>query len=339
MSTEDKNNANEEFFKNMESEVEEFKPAIPKKTIEIKSILAIVFGLVFVLLIIEGVMLYGFKKDDNQLVKAVASTLHFPMAMVEMSPIAMSTYWNELNLVLRACEEVGTDCQISDQDRQQVSDNLINEKVIIFLAKKYGITVDDTKLDDEYNKIVQQNGGDTSFKSILEEKFGWSVDEFKHRVYISLLGQALEDSKIEQVSARHILFATNESMTEEQKKAVKDKAQGVLDRIKNGESFEDLAKEFSEDPGSKDNGGDLGFFARGVMTPDFETPAFALGKGQVSDLVQTSYGWHIIKIDDKKGEVKGSFTDWMEEQKKDMRIWIFFNVKQTQTDSKTSPTL
>jgi foldase protein PrsA len=342
MNIEDKNNSkelSEEFFKSTESEGEDFKPAIPKKSVEVKSILTIVLGLVLLLLVAEGVLLYGFKKDDNQFVKAAATTLYFPMAMVEMSPIPMSMYWNELNLVLRACEEVGTDCQISDQDRQQVSDNLINEKVIIALAKKYNVTVDDTKLNEEYDKIVQQNGGEESFKSILTEKFGWSVDEFKHRVYISLLGQALEESKIEQVSARHILFTTTADMTEEQKNAVKTKAQGVLDRIKNGDSFEDLAKEFSEDPGSKETGGDLGFFARGVMTPDFETPAFALAKGQVSDLVQTSYGWHIIKVEDKKGEVKGSFNDWMEEQKKDMRIWVFFNVKPAETESKPAPIL
>jgi hypothetical protein len=227
MNIEDKNNSkesSEEFFKSTESEGEDFKPAIPKKSVEVKSILTIVLGLVLLLLVAEGVLLYGFKKDDNQFVKAAATTLYFPMAMVEMSPIPMSMYWNELNLVLRACEEVGTDCQISDQDRQQVSDNLINEKVIIALAKKYNVTVDDTKLNEEYDKIVQQNGGEESFKSILTEKFGWSVDEFKHRVYISLLGQALEESKIEQVSARHILFTTTADMTEEQKKCRQNKS-------------------------------------------------------------------------------------------------------------------
>ncbi len=331
MYSEEKNEKNEEIISdvNESSEGESFKPAIPKKSVDVKSVLTIVLGLVVLLLILEGVFLYGLKKDDNQVVRAVATTLHFPMAMVEMSPIAMTSYWNELDLVLRACEEVGTDCQISDKDREQVSDNLISEKVIIALAKKYGVTVDDAKLNEEYDKIVQQNGGEENFQSILKDKFGWNADEFKHRVYISLLSQALQEDKIEQVSARHILFATTESMTDDQKNEVKAKAQSVLDRINNGESFEDLAKEFSEDPGSKDSGGDLGFFARGVMMPEFENAAFALEKGQVSNLVQTSYGWHIIKVDDKKGEVKGTFSDWLEEQKKELKIWVFFKVKQS----------
>jgi parvulin-like peptidyl-prolyl isomerase len=82
---------------------------------------------------------------------------------------------------------------------------------------------------------------------------------------------------------------------------LKEKAQGLLERVKNGESFEKLAGEFSDDPGSKGNGGDLGWFGKGVMDPAFETAAFSLQKGQTSnELVKSRFGYHIIRVEDRR---------------------------------------
>lgn len=81
----------------------------------------------------------------------------------------------------------------------------------------------------------------------------------------------------------------------------KEKAQGLLDRLKNGESFEKLASEFSDDPGSKGRGGDLGWFGKGVMDPAFEAAAFALQKGQTTnELIKSTFGYHIIRVDDRR---------------------------------------
>ncbi len=92
----------------------------------------------------------------------------------------------------------------------------------------------------------------------------------------------------EEASARHILVEK------------KDLADELAAKLKAGGDFAALAKEHSKDPGSKDNGGSLGFFGKGQMVPQFEEAAFKLEKGAVSAPVQSQFGWHIIKLDDKR---------------------------------------
>ena len=104
----------------------------------------------------------------------------------------------------------------------------------------------------------------------------------------------------ERVKARHILVKVNRTAPEEALKHARVKAENILKRVKAGEDFARLASEYSDDPGSKKKGGDVGFFSRGRMAPEFERAAFSLKPGEVSDIVQTNFGFHIIKVEEKK---------------------------------------
>lgn len=92
----------------------------------------------------------------------------------------------------------------------------------------------------------------------------------------------------EEVKAAHILVKTEAE------------AKDIIEKLNRGEDFATLAKENSLDPGSKDNGGSLGYFSKGQMVPDFEAVAFKLKKGEVSDPIKTRFGYHIIKVSDKR---------------------------------------
>lgn len=114
----------------------------------------------------------------------------------------------------------------------------------------------------------------------------------------------------ERVKAQHILFRTQGKSPEETEK-IKEKARGVLERAKKGEDFGALAKEFSDDSTAK-SGGDLGDFGRGQMVPEFENSAFSLGVGAISDLVQTQFGVHIIKVNSKQERRERPFDELKE---------------------------
>jgi len=131
----------------------------------------------------------------------------------------------------------------------------------------------------------------------------------------------------EQVKVSHILIKTplpgpDGKIDPKGLEDARKKAQDILKQLKSGAKFEELAKKNSEDPGSAKNGGDLGWIGRGRTVPEFEKTAFSLPKGQMSDLVQSSYGFHIIRVDDKQeahlktlDEVKDQIEPLLKQQK------------------------
>lgn len=113
----------------------------------------------------------------------------------------------------------------------------------------------------------------------------------------------------EQRWARHILMKADADDTTEQLAEKRDKLQSILDMARAGASFAELAKQYSEDSTTASQGGNLGFFAKGQMVKPFEDAAFALKKGEVSNIVQTQFGFHLIKMEDIKGGIVTSFAE------------------------------
>jgi len=113
----------------------------------------------------------------------------------------------------------------------------------------------------------------------------------------------------EERHARHILINAEEGLSDTEIEAARSKATGLLEKIQAGESFETLAKEESDDAGSAIDGGDLGYFGRGMMVTAFDDVVFSMKEGEVSELVQTPFGFHIIKLEDIREGSSKSFEE------------------------------
>lgn len=111
----------------------------------------------------------------------------------------------------------------------------------------------------------------------------------------------------ERVRARHILLRVEPDASEETIAEIRTKAEALRERLAAGEDFAALAKEHSEDPGTKEAGGDLGFFTRGQMTPAFEEAAFALEPGTLSEPVRSEFGYHLIRVEERRPAEDRSF--------------------------------
>ncbi len=227
---------------------------------------------------------------------------------------------------------------------RQILDELIMDKLVAKAAA--GETVSDEDINAEIAKLKKQFPTEDAFQAQLKEA-GQSPEKLKAALTTMLQQQHWMQSQIkdgdkiteadakkfydtnteefknpETVKASHILFTVNKDDSEEvvkQKEAAAKKAEA---RAKKGEDFSKLAKELSEEPGAKESGGDLGFFAKDRMVPEFANAAFSQKPGEISDPVKTQFGWHVIKVTEKKSagtvpfeEVKDQITAYLKSAK------------------------
>lgn len=201
-----------------------------------------------------------------------------------------------------------------EQNGEEVLEALILEKMLEMEVKANNIEITEKEIDAEYAKMAEAYGGVEGLKNTLQ-MYGYTEDSIRKNLRLNLSIEKLMEPLItvsdeeiasyfaenkedfdvsEQVKASHILVATIEEADE------------VLSKLNSGESFEDLAKEFSLDTSNAGNGGDLGYFGKGVMVQPFEDVAFRLAVGEVSEPIETTFGYHIIKIFDKKAAEKAT---------------------------------
>lgn len=154
------------------------------------------------------------------------------------------------------------------------------------------------KLAFERKKLLMTNLMESVAKDAV-------TDEALNKVYDDAIKQM---GTPEEVHARHILIrakADDEKASAEAKK----KIESIIAKLKGGEDFEKLAKDVTEDPSGKANGGDLGYFTKDQMVPEFSKVAFELNKGDISEPVKTQFGWHVLKVEDKRTKPPPKFED------------------------------
>lgn len=292
-------------------------------------------GIVFACIIYKSYpnnLAAGKKYPDQQKVTVFMTKIYpYPAAWVNWRPIWVQDYYKQLGFVRHFSEKTQQAMPDNSTLETQVIDQMVDTELLRQQAKKYKLTISKKDIDDTYNQLVEENQGEQQVSEILQELYGMSVNDFKSLIKDQLLSQKIQDELFTTVTAKHIL--------------IKDegKAKEVLEKVKKGEkSFEDLAKEYSEDTGSKDNGGDLGSFGRGMMVKEFEDAVFAMQPNTVSDnLVKTEYGYHIIKLESKTGTVDMSYLDWYNQVKGQakIKIWINTTAKDEGNNNVISPSV
>lgn len=212
------------------------------------------------------------------------------------------------------------------QLKSSVVQMMIQDKLIAKDLEKNKIKIDEKEANENFLQYVQNYGGQDQFDKMLED-YNMSSDKFKETIKKDLMykkhrewfdeNNKVTDKEIKeyfdqhkdelvQVDASHILVDDEETAKE------------IKQKLDDGEDFAKLAKEYSKDSANADKGGELGFFTKGSMVKEFSDVAFKLKKGEISDPVKTTYGYHIIKVNDKKDSpesLKEEITKNLNEQK------------------------
>ena len=202
--------------------------------------------------------------------------------------------------------------------RQSVIGRMIEEELLFQDTQAQGIEVPEQRLSQELAQVKARFGSEEEFQNTLGA-LNISEDDLKRKIrrglaIQQLIGKLVADVQVsdeemkafydqntnlfqtpEQVQASHILIKVAPEADEDQKKAAQKKIKDLQKKVKAGEDFAELAKTHSEGPSSA-RGGDLGYFGRGQMVKSFEDAAFALKKDETSDVVETRFGYHLIKL-------------------------------------------
>jgi parvulin-like peptidyl-prolyl isomerase len=289
----------------------------------------------FLLLLIATALATGCASEatPSATTAATASPIEDLAALVNGQPISSEEYQRQVEQVEAFFGQEGLDAESAEgqerlaQARRQVLEQMIDQELIRQAAVEMGISISDEKLQSSIDGIVEQSGGEDQFNQSLQAS-GTTYDDFQHMLLDQLLSEAVYSSVTasinpvaEQVHARHILLPTREL------------AEEVLARLQAGEDFAYLAREYSEDVSSRETGGDMGFFPRGVMPAEVEEAAFGLEVGDTSGIVESQFGFHIIQVlerDEREIAVEvfeslrqQTFMQWLEDQRASASIQRF----------------
>jgi len=281
------------------------------------------------------------------LVLAEAKTAEDRVAVVNGTVITKQDFGVEMN---RAQQQFARSRQpVSDVQleaiKNEVLENLINRELLYQESHKKGIKVDEATINKELAALRGRFPSETEYKTALskmnlsesavrseiekgmatqqfvDKQFGEkiTVSDAETKSYYDNNADSFKQPK--QVCASHILIKVDPEAEESKKAEARKKIEEIQKKLKKGEDFGTLAKEFSKCP-SSEKGGDLGCFGRGQMVGPFEEAAFALKPGEVSDIVDTKFGYHLIKVTEKKpastmdyAKVKDRLQQYLKQEK------------------------
>jgi peptidyl-prolyl cis-trans isomerase C len=208
-----------------------------------------------------------------------------------------------------------------DERMSQIRSQFPSEEVFLQQLQQRQMTVDTLREDTRAGMRIT---------AMLEAELGAKTAVTPEQVNDFYVKNPAAFQQGERVKASHILVRVQANADAGEREKARAKAAGILADVKAGKDFAALAKEHSDDPGSGSQGGDLGYFQRGQMVPPFEEAAFALSVGQVSDLVPSDFGYHIIRVTDRQpgrtqplAEVQSDIEEYLLGQNREQQTRLF----------------
>jgi hypothetical protein len=253
------------------------------------------------------------KKSESRFTETLTILYPLPAARVDSSFIWTHTFLQRLRFLntfnQQAPKEVSSRPPTDSELRQKVAAGLIEDRIVFLEARKRGISVTSEELESTYTLQKKQIEG---FEEKIEQLYGMSVTDFKGVLAEQILKEKVKSVALTRVKVRHILTATLSA------------AEDAKRQVESGRSFDDTAREFSQDTQTKEAGGDLGYWTKGelasLISPGFEEAAFNLTIDAPSSPVQSKFGYHIIQVNEKTGDNYQTYTEWYDLVKPSYKI-------------------
>lgn len=265
------------------------------RAVFIKGAVSAVVGIVAVVVVVGVVTAYRAPDAFTFFPRALAA-MHAPAATVDGSIISwhdLAVDSDALSLYLSKSGAPKTDYS-GDTFRTRVMHRQMLTIASEKLAEKLGVTVSDEQLNKELEDISAAGGGKEKVAAEIKTNFGWTYEQYRDHVVRSML--ILQELQKKLLSDDSFIAPA------------RTKAEAALAEVKSGKDFAAVAKEVSQDS-SAAQGGDLGFMKPGQTVPEFDAALFSMKKGQVSDLIKTEFGYHIIKVEEVKKDRAGKTTE------------------------------
>ncbi len=288
--------------------------------------LLLALAAVLVILILVGVDIY--QPPPTAVSLAVSRVVPYPVAYVHGRLVLYRDFWRTVGFVEHTASAKG-----DAYDAKKVAESVLTDKIDrqIFgqAARELNIKVTSKEVDDAYQADVKDLASEKEIADTLSHLYGMTIADYK-AVHADLLvrqkvTEKLKiDGQVKVGQAKHVLIALPADADEKTRSEAETRAQQVLDQAKKDlTKFDDLAKQFSEDKGSRDQGGEIGQFTAGQVDPAFEEAVFAGTSGQLVDhLVRSKWGYHVILVEKNQGKYN-SITDWLAAQRKTGRVLQF----------------
>ncbi|EKD49465.1 MAG: hypothetical protein ACD_63C00135G0001 [uncultured bacterium] len=307
------------------------------KKVEAGKVIGVVVAVIIIVaiafIVVLGLGIYKKRWDKkysgNRIFDKIITYIPYPVIFVDSNVVALKEYDDNIAAMKHFFEkQLSVDLTTEDGKKalleveMRVKEKLKQEKLIENLLKEQEIVISDEDIEKEYQAYISQEviGGEENALKMFDQQFGWGTKEelMKFAIKPYLARTKLEEKLKE---------------NDEYKSVAKKKVEKVLAEVREKpDSFAEFARKYSDDPQSAQTGGELGFFGKGMMLPAFEEAAFALKKDEISNLVETEFGYHIIKMndrDDKNEQVNVShilfafFESWLKEEEGQAKISIW----------------